>query len=182
MAQSPGLPPLNESPNVYIPQSVIQKVDSLNLLPEFIAINCTSNAYEKGWPKEKWGILLERIRETYSMQVLEIGIEPFIDHFSFMWKSLCGQLSLPESVEVIRRAKLFIGIDSGPAHLANAVGTPGVIIIGSHLGFKRYIPFSGGYGKGGRVSIVHGEWFAADVPLEQVFSVRRMLRELCATT
>jgi len=41
-------------------------------------------------------------------------------------------LPLPEAAELIRRADLFCGTDSGPAHLADAVGTPGAIIYAPH--------------------------------------------------
>jgi heptosyltransferase III len=177
MSQSTGLPALDDQPMVYIPESAARKVDSLNLPKEFVVINCTSNAPEKGWPREKWELLLGRIKETLGLPVFEVGTATFIDGPVNLSKSLCGKLSILESAEVIRRAKLFVGIDSGPAHLANAVGTPGVIIIGSHLGFKRYLPFSGAYGKGERSAIVYREGSVADVPPEQVFSeVRRMLR------
>ncbi|MBX5477768.1 MAG: glycosyltransferase family 9 protein [Pyrinomonas methylaliphatogenes] len=40
-------------------------------------------------------------------------------------------LSLPEVAALARRAKLFIGNDSGIAHIAAAVGTPAVVIFGS---------------------------------------------------
>ena len=48
-------------------------------------------------------------------------------------RNLCGQTGIAESAEIIRRATLFIGIDSGPSHLANAVKTPGVILFDRHL-------------------------------------------------
>jgi ADP-heptose:LPS heptosyltransferase len=40
-------------------------------------------------------------------------------------------LSIPELAELIRGAKLYIGNDSGPMHLAAAVGTPIVALWGS---------------------------------------------------
>ena len=79
---------------------------------------------------------------------------PLIDPSLNLSKSICGELTILESAEVIRRAKLFIGIDSGPAHLANALGTPGVILMGSYLGFERYIPFSGHYGDGSNARLI----------------------------
>ena len=39
-------------------------------------------------------------------------------------------LSLPELIALISRARLFIGDDSGPVHLAAAAGTPTVVIYG----------------------------------------------------
>jgi heptosyltransferase III len=179
MAQSAGLTKMDEGPKVYIPQSAIQKIDSLNLPSEFIAINCTSNAEEKGWPKEKWGKLLKEIQAKYRLPVIEIGLQPFIDQTAGIYKNICGQLSILESAEVIRRARLFIGIDSGPAHLANAVGTPGVILMGSYLGFSKYNPFSGSYGNRNNVAIVYAEGSVANIPLDKVLiEVQKMISHM----
>ena len=40
-------------------------------------------------------------------------------------------LSIPELAELIRGARMFIGNDSGPTHLAAAVGTPTLAVWGS---------------------------------------------------
>jgi ADP-heptose:LPS heptosyltransferase len=40
-------------------------------------------------------------------------------------------LSLPEVTALASRSHLFVGNDSGIAHIANAVGTPSVVIFGS---------------------------------------------------
>jgi heptosyltransferase III len=179
MAQSAGLPNMTEGPKVYIPQSIVTKIDSLDLPHEFIAINCTSNAEEKSWPKEKWEKLLKGIQANYGIPVYEIGTKPFIDQPAGICKSLCGQLSILESAEVIRRAKLCIGIDSGPAHLANAVGTPGIILMGSYLGFKKYNPFSGSYGNKKNVAIVYTEGSVAKIPLDKVLiEVQKMISQM----
>jgi heptosyltransferase-3 len=176
MAQSAGLPALNETPKVYIPNAAVMKVDALNLPSEFIAVNCKSNASEKDWSTEKWEKLVNWIGDYSGMQVVEIGLTPLITG-TFSVKNLCGELSILESAEVIRRAKLFIGVDSGPAHLANAVGTPGIVLIGSYLGFEQYIPFSGFYGNGTGAEIIHARGPTAVIPAERVFEAVRKITE-----
>ena len=57
--------------------------------------------------------------------------------------------AVAESAEIIRRAALFIGIDSGPAHLADAVKTPGVILLGRYLTWDYYMPYTGFYAERG---------------------------------
>jgi ADP-heptose:LPS heptosyltransferase len=49
---------------------------------------------------------------------------------SLRWVSLAGQLSLAQSAAVIRDAAIFVGCDSGPAHLATCLGTPSVTLFG----------------------------------------------------
>jgi len=43
---------------------------------------------------------------------------------------LAGRVDLRSLVSVIRRAKLFVGIDSGPMHIASALDIPTVAIFG----------------------------------------------------
>lgn len=43
---------------------------------------------------------------------------------------LVGQLSLGESAELMRRAKLFVGPDTGATHIAAATGTPTIALFG----------------------------------------------------
>ena len=169
MAQSAGLPALDDQPAVYIPESAVKKVDSLNLPKEFIVINCTSNAPEKGWLADKWIRLLADIKDKIGMPVFEIGTETFLDPSLMLSRSLCGKLSILVSAEVIRRAKLFIGIDTGPAHLANAVGTFGVIMLGSYLGFESYNPFNGAYRDGSNAVLLYSKGLVTDIKVDSVF-------------
>jgi ADP-heptose:LPS heptosyltransferase len=45
--------------------------------------------------------------------------------------NLIGKLSLRQSAALISRAKLFIGLDSFPMHIANAFKVPSIILFGS---------------------------------------------------
>lgn len=55
-----------------------------------------------------------------------------------------GKTTLPELVELIRGAALLIGNESGPAHIAAAVGTPAVCVTGGgHFG--RFVPYPPGW-------------------------------------
>jgi heptosyltransferase-2 len=44
---------------------------------------------------------------------------------------LSGATTLPEALGVLAQARLFVGNDSGLAHLAGAAGTPSVVVFGS---------------------------------------------------
>jgi len=44
--------------------------------------------------------------------------------------SLAGRLTLKELAALIARARLFVGVDSAPMHIASAVGTPLVVLFG----------------------------------------------------
>jgi len=169
MSRHSGLPPLNERPNVYITERAKSRVDGLHLSAEFVVFHCSSNTQEKEWPKERWGKLADFINTAYGCGVVEVGLEAVLDATGRPFaRVVAGQLSILETAEVIRRAKLFVGIDSGPAHLANAVRTNAIVILGSYLGFKRYNPFSGDFGGGKTASLIHVEGSVSAIPLEEV--------------
>jgi ADP-heptose:LPS heptosyltransferase len=43
-------------------------------------------------------------------------------------------------MEIIRHAVLFIGVDSGFAHVANALAIPSVLLLGRYRNFDSYLP------------------------------------------
>jgi ADP-heptose:LPS heptosyltransferase len=52
-----------------------------------------------------------------------------------------GQLTLIETAALIARADLFIGADSGPAHLAAAVGTPAMVLFSGTNRVEQWRPW-----------------------------------------
>jgi ADP-heptose:LPS heptosyltransferase len=85
-----------------------------------------------------------------------------------MNRSLCGQLSILQTAEVIRRSSLYIGSDSGPAHLANAIGTYGVIVLGHYRHFRRYMPYSGDYANGNRCQLLYNDGPVSAMPVDTI--------------
>jgi lipopolysaccharide heptosyltransferase III len=55
--------------------------------------------------------------------------------------NLCGKLSPRESAAVLARAKLFLGHDSGPMHLAAAVGIPCVAVFSARNRPRMWFPW-----------------------------------------
>ena len=165
-----GLPRLAAGPRIDPPSGAKAAIDAIRLPRRFVAIHCRSNDPRKDWPADRWRSLVGRILENRDIDVIEVGIEPVVgmpeaEHF----RDLCGTLSIPETAEVIRRAALFVGIDSGPAHLANGVGTPGVILLGEYANFQRYMPYSGAYRTGEMADVIQAPGPVADLPVEIVY-------------
>lgn len=167
-----GLPKLADGPVLTPPQAAVAAVDALALPPRFIAIHCVSNDSDKDWPADKWRELVERILAADpAVTVVEVGLQPsVVTQDTARQRALCGTLSILETAEVIRRAALFIGIDSGPAHLANAVGTQGVILLGTLHRFRSYMPYSGGYAHGETATIVRADGPVAGLPVDAAFA------------
>lgn len=168
--RSAGLPVLSEGPRVYVPPHARAFVDTLHLPDRFIAIHCTSNQDVRDWDAGKWSQLVARVCRTTGAAVVEVGTTPIVTGSTAAegYHNLCGSLSILQTAEVIRRARVFVGIDSGPAHLANAVATYGVILLGHYRAYKWYMPYSGRYADGSNAHIIHADGPASSIPVEQV--------------
>lgn len=89
----------------------------------------------KDWGQDNWRELLRRLSSQYSNYgLVMIGAKQeneASEYASSCWSSskinLCGALTPRESAAVLERARLFLGPDSGPMHVAAAVGVPCVI-------------------------------------------------------
>lgn len=169
--QSAGIPAIEDQPQMYIPREVIQRVDLLRLPERYVVVHCSSNEQCRDWSQEKWQQLAQKIIGDFGLHVVEIGLQSVLDFQSDHYISQCSTLSLLETAEIIRRADLFIGIDSGPAHMANAAGTFGIILLGEYRIFKHYMPYSGGYKSGENASIIHAKGLAADISVSEVYEL-----------
>jgi heptosyltransferase III len=93
----------------------------------------------KDWGQEKWRELLKRLSAKFpDFGLVLIGAKDdrsVSDYTAAGWTApvlnLCGEITPRESAAVIRRARLFLGPDSGPMHLAAACGVPCVIAFAS---------------------------------------------------
>jgi heptosyltransferase-3 len=142
-SKAAGIEPRSEQPAMYLPKDVVAAVDRHSLPEHFVVVHAHSNYSPKDWPPEKWRDLVRFILEHYETSVIEIGLESKIelDHARFI--RLCGKLSITETAELIRRADFFIGIDSGPAHMANASRRPALLLFGRYAGSDTFNPFEG---------------------------------------
>jgi ADP-heptose:LPS heptosyltransferase len=99
------------------------------------------------WPVERFGELLLKLTKSNSgIAVLcgsrkERGLcDQIIDSLGTKSLNMAGKTSLPELVEVIRRAKFLVGNETSGIHVAAAVGTPSICILGGgHYG--RFLPY-----------------------------------------
>lgn len=164
-----GLPVTDQQPQLFISNKEINKIETLSLPPKFITVHCQSAQNSRNWDNKKWEVFINYFIKNTDLYIIEIGLTSDLKIDSEKYINLCGKLSLLETAEVIRRAKLFVGIDSGPAHLANAVGTFGVIMIGKLANFINHIPYSGAYKSGKNAIIIRNETGpSADITVEEV--------------
>jgi len=104
----------------------------------FVAINAGGKVRSKDWGNENWITWLRLMSNPYSsLSLVFIGSTDEVDRsaeIAATWPgrtlNLCGALAPRESAAAMKRAVLFVGHDSGPMHLAAAVGIPCVALFG----------------------------------------------------
>jgi heptosyltransferase-3 len=107
----------------------------------FIVLSIGTKQAANDWGAAHWRALTEQLCRAYPHRLVFVGGEGDREQSGTVMAglaercvNLCGTLSVRESAALIRSAVLFIGNDSGPMHLAAAVGTPLVAV------FSRLFP------------------------------------------
>lgn len=157
----------DEQPALHVDPSTNAAVDRFALPARFVTIHAQSEEPIRNWNKDGWNAMIDHINQVYGLPVVELGIHSELDRAEGPgYLNFCGRCSLSESAEIIRRSSLFVGIDSGPAHLANAVGTPGLILLGHYRIFRHYSPYSGRYADPSRPHLIQFDGPVSEIPLE----------------
>lgn len=84
----------------------------------------------KQWPLEYYGRLARRLRTDLGMQLVVNGPPKSSPILSKIPEVLFHYSIVAGLIHATRRALAVVGIDSGPTHLAAALGKPGVAIFG----------------------------------------------------
>ena len=102
----------------------------------FVVIHPGSGAPVKLWPARRWARVAEALAED-GLDVVLTGSQSEIDYLHQIESesrarlhSVAGRTSLPELAGIFDKSLLVAGVDSGPLHLAVAVGRPTVHIYG----------------------------------------------------
>jgi len=102
-----------------------------------IIIHAAASLPAKQWPLDRFAAVMERLKERYQSRFIYTGAPGDASLYHEIEKqgpfdglNLCGMMSLRENLSVYRAADLFFGVDSGPMHMAAAVGVPVVALFG----------------------------------------------------
>ena len=114
------------------------------------AIGCKRQPND--WGVENWAALSSALGNEFpGYGLVLVGTQEDrenSDRASSAWPgsrlNLCGQLSPRETAAVMARAELFVGPDSGPGHLAAAVGTPCASVFSARDLPGKWHPFGNG--------------------------------------
>lgn len=119
--------PISDVPRAFVPapagRSLLAPSSAYAVIHPFAATP------EKTWPAANFQELARYIRQSFDLEPVFIGGESdSVSAFSG-WRTIAGA-SLAEIAQLMRDAALFIGNDSGPAHVAAVFGVPEVVLFG----------------------------------------------------
>ena len=130
-----------------------QAIGEVELGADAITACVGTKVQSKDWGRENWRALLAAMAGRYPGRTLllvgaadeseasEFAAEGWRGHGGGPVVNLCGKLKPRESAAAISRTTLFVGHDSGPMHLAAAVGTPCVAIFAARNIPRQWFPF-----------------------------------------
>ncbi|MBI3319039.1 MAG: glycosyltransferase family 9 protein [Candidatus Omnitrophica bacterium] len=135
--------PVPSVPVFRFPVSVDQRADILGVLKAWkiqetdclVAVHPWTSAPHKQWPVERFRQLIEGLRARRGLVIVVIGgAEEQHQASKLLGASesnvidAVGRLSLPQLAALFSYVRVLISNDSGPVHLAAAVGTPTVVL------------------------------------------------------
>ncbi|MBI2104134.1 MAG: glycosyltransferase family 9 protein [Candidatus Omnitrophica bacterium] len=119
----------------------------------FLAVHPWTSNPVKRWASARYGELVRAMAQRLPVVVIggpeAVGWAPDVAPAGQpRVVNLVGGLSLSELAELLRAARLLVSNDSGPVHLAAAVGTPTVVLFGGSspaAGPRRWGPWGDGH-------------------------------------
>ncbi len=154
-------------PHIYLEKDT----KNSDLRKPYWVIHRKSNAQMRDWQDHLWCQLLDQILAENDIDVVEIGVIEPLTYHSPKFQSLVGKTSLNETLRIVRDAEFFIGVESGPAHIANAFRIPALILCGRFVNFDRYNVYSGAYQNDGIAQIVFNPTgTASELTFEDVYA------------
>ena len=130
-----------------LPEDPISEAWADGMLAELggapILINVGASKPLNRWPAERFGALVAALREELPQPICllggpqdaaegELAMQACLEASQGLVRprNLVGETSLRMLVALCRRAPLFVGCDTGPMHIAGAVGCPVVALFG----------------------------------------------------
>lgn len=131
-------------PHLYVDPQTRQECDQLlareGIGPDALLVAChvsSNNGQSKRWPLSHWATLIDRLICEEGVSVVLTGAPDDLPLIEWVMErtrerpvNLAGKTSLAQLAALLQRADLFISGDSGPMHIAGAVGTPLIAIHG----------------------------------------------------
>lgn len=157
---------------------------SYNIEPGKYIVFIPGSAHEdKCWPAERFAKLADRIASQYNYPIIAVGAyseRNKAEEINSLAKtqiiSFAGHTSLKELVELLRLAKLVVSNDTGPGHIASALGVP-LVMMYSWSNPARIAPYGrpecmvarDPYTRGHGIKSTNPKYSITNITVEEVF-------------
>ncbi|HZS10231.1 MAG TPA: lipopolysaccharide heptosyltransferase II [Blastocatellia bacterium] len=120
-------------------EALLQRHQITTREQQLIALNAgATNSRAKCWPEDRFAALADRLIDNLNARVILIGAPSERDNAARVIAqmkhagaiNLAGETSMTELIGVLDRCDLLITNDTGPAHIAAALGKPTLTIFG----------------------------------------------------
>jgi len=116
-------------PQREIPRAKLAAASAPNDFGSYVAIHPFASAPDKTWPAERFIEVARHLRETSGLEPVFLA-GPADDPAPFSGFRVWRNAPLADVKSLMSGASLFIGNDSGPAHVAAAFAVPSVVLFG----------------------------------------------------
>lgn len=134
-----GLPPVADQPRFWLQKNDIC-VSARHLGRKLAVLHVRSTDPLREWTQQGWAHLAAWLRYQ-GYVVLEVGLEPSgiagVEYFA--------STNFQDIANLINGVSLFVGIDSGFAHFANALKIPSIVLLGKYRHWENYTPYTGSF-------------------------------------
>ncbi len=130
----------------------------------YAVLHVSAAYHTKQWPKERFRAVAGLIAERHGLEPVLIagpGQDALLDDFA-EWATMPG-LDIRGLKNLLAGASLFVGNDSGPAHIAAAFGVPCAVIFGSSSS-KVWGPWRA------RSEVIETEWECKPCPGDRCYA------------
>lgn len=119
--------------------SIIKKLSERGVAGSdtLLAVHPGASCPSKRWPYDRFASLISRLKSRYDAKIVLVsgpedaaGLAELREALRDEVVDISGETSVGELAALLKRCRLFISNDSGPVHIAAAVGTPSVVIFG----------------------------------------------------
>lgn len=139
-----GYVPADTRPELYCEEDVEVACAEFDLIPgSFVAWQPISNNPKKDYPLRKW---LSVLGEFSDLTFVALGTDGnALEGFEAPnVRNLCGRTNLSHTLQLIRGAKLYVGLDSGLSHISAVLGQKTICVTqSSNLGY--FFPYPESY-------------------------------------
>jgi len=134
-----------EEKNTFMPIRPISEKQVEELLQQkgiiesdkILAIHPGASCPSKIWPNDRFAEVADRLIDRYGFKVLFVAAaadlalaQRVVKQMHHPALNLTGKISVSQLASVLKRCQLFISNDSGPVHIASAIGIPVISIFG----------------------------------------------------